>query len=158
MIRAQLVRGAGISSSLIAWQGSGIYSHADIVLPDGRLLGARSDAVGGQPPGVRVRPAFYETWKHRTLFALDATPEQEKLFYDFALAQEGKPYDSRAIVAFLVNRNWRDTAAWFCSELVAASLEHSGRCPHLFTTAQKVTPVGLAMVLSALGAEVLFDG
>jgi hypothetical protein len=53
MIRLQFVLGTGLSSQAIAWFSAGHFSHVDAVLPDNRLLGARSDVVGGKPPGYR---------------------------------------------------------------------------------------------------------
>src|SRR5579859_5987874 len=103
-IRLQFVMGRGLSSQAIAWFSAGTVSHVDAVLPDGRLLGARFDKVGGQPPGVRIRPPNYEPWKSRNLYTLDVTPVQESRFYDFLTDQLGKPYDFTAIFGFGLGR------------------------------------------------------
>jgi hypothetical protein len=155
-IKFQFVLGAGFSSSVIAWFGGGDnsalgFSHVDCMLPDGRLLGARSDWVGGAPPGVRIRPSGYEAWKRRVVFELASTPAQEKLFYDFLMAQVGKPYDKLAIFSFIADRDWRDDSAWFCSELAAAASEHAGACDALYLPANKLSPTAWAVVVSALG-------
>lgn len=158
MLSVQLVAGSGLSSEAIEWfEGYPAYSHVDIVLPDGSLLGAREDAIGGQPPGVRVRPPEYEKWEHRLLLTIGASQAEEDGFYGFARAQLGKPYDKLAILAFLVDRNWRDEDAWFCSELVAASLENATLIRPLITPANKLTPGCLATVLSAIGATISFQ-
>jgi hypothetical protein len=47
----------------------------------------------------------------------------------FARTQIGKPYDWTAILALLMDRDWRDSGAWFCSELVVAALEAVGFWP-----------------------------
>lgn len=39
----------------------------------------------------------------------------------WALTQEGKPYDWKAIMGFVADRNWDNPGRWFCSELVAAA-------------------------------------
>jgi uncharacterized protein YycO len=151
MIRFQFVLGRGLSSQAIAWYSSGHFSHVDALLPDGTLLGARSDTIGRVPPGVQMRPAFYETWKERVVMCMDCTYEQETRFWDFLKSQIGKPYDMTAIWGFLAGRDWRDEDSWYCSELLTAAIEESGVCPVLYTPRNKVTPAGLATVTSALG-------
>ena len=123
MITLQFVGSSALSSLFIELKGGGPYSHVDIVLLDGMLLGARSDSVGGQPPGVRIRPPDYEDWEHVAQIAIDCTPAQEALAYDFAHTQLGKPYDNTAIIGFIFNRNWREDDSWICSELAIAMIE-----------------------------------
>ncbi len=155
MITLQFVCGSGISSQAIAWFSSGHLSHVDCVLPDGSLLGARSDKCGGRPPGVQVRPPNYEKWQRVVRAELDATPIQEKMYYDFLNKQIGKPYDKKAILAFVLNRDWRERDSWICSELQAAALESCGWLPPLYLSANKITPVALAFAVSARGARLL---
>lgn len=152
MIRLQFVLGYGLSSQAIAWFSAGHFSHVDAILPDGRLLGARSDAIGGRPPGVQIRLPDYEKWKERVVMMLPSTPDQERSFLGFLDKQLGKPYDSTAIWGFATGRDWRNPDDWFCSELLTAALEIAGVCPTLYTPSNKVTPAALAMVMSALGA------
>ena len=146
MIRYQLVTGTGLSSKAIAWFSGGTFSHVDAVLPDGSLLGARLDT------GVSVKPPFYERWSKRVVFSLPVSPEQDRRWLDFLMSQLGKPYDKTAIWGFAAGRDWREEDSWFCSELGAAALEIAGGCPVLYTPANKITPSGLATVLSAIGA------
>jgi hypothetical protein len=153
MIRLQFVRGRGLSSAAIAWMSAGLFSHVDAILPDGSLLGSRSDRILGIDPGVRVRPPAYEKWPHRVIFQLSANDAQAAAFYDFLNGEIGKPYDKLAILGFAIARNWREEGAWFCSELVAAGLEFAGVCPKLYTPSCKVTPVCLSTVISALGGR-----
>lgn len=118
-------------------------------MPDGSLLGARSDKVGGKPAGVQVRPDGYEAWSRIERVSLQATPEQEAKFRTFLTAQIGKPYDSLAIAAFAVGRDWREPDSWFCSELQAAALEASGWLPRpLASVANEITPRDLLLVVS----------
>lgn len=158
MLTAQFVLARGCSSRLILLAGAGTqakgFSHVDIVLPDGMLFGARSDSVGGKPPGVQRRPAGYgdATWARREIFSLKATPAQEKRGYDFLYAQEGKPYDKLAIFAFFISRNWRDDDSWICDELYLKFIEAAGVCPPLYLPANRLNPTGAAVVASALGA------
>ncbi len=155
MIRLQFVLGFGLPSQAIAWFSSGPFSHVDIVMPSGDLIGARSDWIGHVPPGVQRRPPFYEKWKERVLMTLPATNKaQEAALYAFLNAQIGKPYDKTAIWGFAAGRDWREADSWFCSELGTACLEQAGICPVLYTPRNKVTPAALATVCSALGALV----
>jgi len=151
-VTLQFVQSDDLTGRLIEWFGGGPrYSHVDIVTPTGMLLGARSDAVGGQPPGVRVRPANYLSPTDRTLrISVPATSKQAAAFYDFLNAQVGKPYDKIGILGFLIGRAWRDTDAWFCSEMAAAALEAAGLVQPLAAPANKITPGGLVLVLSAI--------
>jgi hypothetical protein len=150
MIQVQFVRGASLSSAAIEVFSAGHLSHVDLVLPDGNLLGARSDAIGGAPPGVQIRPPGYEKWLLRVVFSVPATDAQALAFWNFARAQVGKPYDKLAIFAFVINRNWRDDDAWFCSELCMRCFEVAGVVQQLFSTPNKITPVMAANTLSAV--------
>jgi hypothetical protein len=172
MISYQFVLASGLASGLIQMFGGGTqtlgFSHVDVVLPPGlifggqtvpvtgQLFGARSDEVGGRPAGVQRRPVGYgnASWIRRTIFTLSSTPAQEAAFYAFLYAQEGKPYDKTAIIAFAADRDWRAEDSWFCDELAAAATEASLLCPALYLPANKLTPTGWAVVVSALGAVI----
>ena len=123
MIRLQFVLGRGICSAAIAWFSAGTFSHVDAVLPDGYLLGARSDRIGGKAPGVQIRPPGYEKWKSRVVMTLAVDRDTEAAFLRFLNAQIDKPYDSTAIWGFATGRDWRNPDEWFCSELQTAALE-----------------------------------
>jgi hypothetical protein len=156
-ITAQFVAGKALSSRIIILFGGGTdvlgYSHVDLVLPSGRLLGSRSDAILGIPPGVQVRPPFYEKWERREVFELECTTLQQHLFYDYATEQIGKPYDKLSILGFGVGRNWRDNDAWFCDELLMACTEYANLCSELYLPVNKFTPTSAAVVWTALGAK-----
>lgn len=156
MIQLQFLGGDSLSSRAIGWFSAGHLSHVDAVLPDGRLLGARSDKVGDTPPGVRIRPGTYAaSCKRKAVFNLTASTTQTQAFYDFLQRQVGKEYDYEAILGFVFARDWRETDSWICSELIAAALEKSGVCPALYLAANKIAPVPLALTMSALGAIAL---
>ena len=147
----QFVKGHGLSANLISWFGGGPrFSHVDVVMPDGQLLGSRWDKVGGKPPGVQIRPASYVKGERLTRVKLPCTLVQQRAFYEFLEAQIGKPYDSIGILAFLFGRNWRETDSWFCSELGSAALEEAGILRPLAAMTNKITPSDLILVLSAL--------
>lgn len=148
-VRLQFVQGRALSSSAISWFSSGHFSHVDIVLEDGRLLGARSDAAGGVK-GVAIRKAGYEKWNKVVMFSVPCTLAQRTNVHDFAVKQVGKPYDHLAILGFMLNRAWRDTDSWYCSELAMATLEQAGILGPLYLAANKITPVAAALAISAV--------
>lgn len=150
-IKLQFACEAALSSQMIAWFSQGHFSHVDAVLEDGRLLGSRNDSVGGQPPGVQIRPPDYVTFSRKVAMTIPATQDQSAAFYDFLASQLGKPYDTTAIWAFVLNRNWREEDSWICSELQSAAGEAAGITPTLYLAANKITPVGCALAFSAVG-------
>lgn len=149
----QFVLGSGISSRSIAWFSAGHFSHVDCIFPDGFLLGARSDRVGHRPAGVELRPPAYEKWKERVVMSLEVETSRANKFYGFLNEQLHKPYDKTAIWGFAAGRDWREDDSWFCSELQTAAIEAANITPALYAPAAKITPAGLAIVLSALGAS-----
>jgi uncharacterized protein YycO len=54
-----------------------------------------------------------------------AAPAIDQAFA-WALTQAGKPSDFSAICGIALDRNWRDSHRWFCSELIAAAFEAVG--------------------------------
>ena len=148
MITLQFAAMSDPGSEAIKLFSRGWPSHVDTVLRDG-LLGARSDALAGVPPGVQIRPPGYEAFERTLTVKLPSTPQIEAAFRAFLDAQIGKPYDKLAIAAFAVERDWREPGAWFCSELVAAALEASGWFPALLANpANEITPRDLLLAVS----------
>jgi hypothetical protein len=156
-LRWQFVRQRDLVSDLIAVGTAGVFSHVDIVLDDGALLGARTDAVGGAPPGVQIRPANYlaSLWTHQVIIAVPCTTLQKGIADNFVHLQVGKEYDKLAIAGFVADRNWRSANEWFCSELGARYGEVAGVFAELFTPDNKVAPNALALVCSAVPGRVI---
>lgn len=146
----QFVEGTGLGSGMIKWFGHGSYSHVDCVLPDGTLLGSRSDVMSGAPAGVQIRPAGYVNKDAVDRVTLPATDDQERGFYSFMRSQIGKPYNKLGIFAFAVNAEWSSTGAWFCSQLVTAALQESGWLRELTEPPNKIDPDDLRLIISAL--------
>lgn len=94
------------------------YSHCDFVLPDGSLLGALPDG------GVQIRQPRTD-YKRKLLVEIPV-----KNGHKFAQQQTGRPYDWLAVLAlsspFPVERNWRDSNYFFCSELAFMSIQVAG--------------------------------
>lgn len=124
-------------------------------MPDGTLLGARSDSVGGQPPGVWIRPPDYAKFALKVVMEIPCGAWQEKQYYDFLRSQISRPYDKQAIWAFALNRDWRQPDSWICSELQAKAGEHAEVWPQLYLAANKITPVALALVVSAVKGRIV---
>lgn len=126
------------------------YTHVDIVMPDGLLLGARSDN------GVLIRPSNYAAFTATRVIEIECTEKQVDAYYSFAKAQVGKPYDYLAISAFVVpalTRDWLSGTAWFCSELDAAAMFHAGIFPRALATAvNKITPFDCLVFSMGLAA------
>jgi len=161
-IVGQFVQNAAASSRLIEWFGGGGFSHVDAVLPNGALLGARSDAIGGQDPGVRIRPPGYEAWPRLIIMRKEVPASQARAWERFLAAQVGAPYDKRGIWDFVTGgnltdsgRDWRDPSAWFCSELWVRSLEVAGVIPLLPLSPNRITPGTAACIAGAAGFQVI---
>jgi len=139
-----------LSSEAIEIFDASIYSHVDIVWPDGRLFGARSDVIGGVPAGVQFRPANYDPTSVTKLITVPCEPGKAAKGMSWALSQKGLPYDPLAIVAFGLGRNWRTENAWFCSELATRMLEvaFAYELPIIMS---KITPGTCACVAGSLG-------
>lgn len=126
----------------------GEYSHVDMVLDDGSLLGARDDVMMGIAPGVQVRPSAYVNFSAVKVVKIPCTDDEKTKFYSLAFSQVGKPYDESAILAFVAGRNWRSEDSWFCSELGLWCLEGSFLPYKAALTENKATPGDLFLVSS----------
>jgi uncharacterized protein YycO len=148
-VSLQFIRESRITSDLISWFSAGRLSHVDAVLPTG-YLGAFQREVGGIPSGVFIRPNNYVKFAAQVRIDIPATDAQRHNWEAFLLGQIGKPYDWDVIAAFVAGSDWRDPNKWICSELQAAALQQAGIVPKLYLTANKITPVALALALSAV--------
>jgi hypothetical protein len=126
------------------------YSHVDLVMPDGQLLGARSSG------GVAIRPPNYATFTARLVKAATVTDAVGAAIYAAAKSQLGKPYDLRAIIGLALpfgssgysKEDWLMHERWFCSDLLTWAFQEGG-CTLLDTTLMiRITPAD--MLLSPL--------
>lgn len=125
-------------------------THAEALMPDGRLLGARFSG------GVQARAHDYDAGKfdQELFLTIKTTEAQEAAFYDFLRAQVGKKYDWRAIVSFFGSRDWQEPDSWFCSELMAAGLSACGFFPqHMAVKFDRITPRDLLLLASTLAED-----
>lgn len=120
------------------------FSHIDLILPGEGLLGVSGDDKslkwsGHNPPtdtgGVLIRPfncwPYKEEPKIAKVWCSDLVAQKT---IEWGRSQIGKPFDNKALYAFLrdraglklVSRNWRDPDAWFCSEFQIRAAEVGG--------------------------------
>jgi hypothetical protein len=133
------------------------FSHVDLELPNGSLLGAsnspKAPIISGNPRGVAIRPNNYELYGFRRRMIIDTNLAQ--YIHLAALSQIGKPFDNSALRGFLSdklpgNRDWRDPEQWFCSELIVWALELAGFWHPLKATVwpkNRISPSDIFMVL-----------
>jgi hypothetical protein len=113
------------ASIIIRHMSHSPFSHVDLEMLDGTLLGAsdspKAAVLSGNPRGVAIRPANYENYGRRCRMVI-TTPFADAI-REAAKSQLGKPFDNSALRGFLSDavpgdRNWQATDSWFCSELV----------------------------------------
>jgi hypothetical protein len=123
-IDLRFVEGGGIASRIIRAFTRCRWSHAEVLLTPTVTFGAQ---LWG---GVRRRSTSDGCYRHAVstlTLRIPCTSTQKTAFFAFLLAQNNKPYDWRAIVAFaLGERDWREADSWFCSELDARAFEMAG--------------------------------
>ena len=144
-------------SHLIRIMTNSLFSHVDLVVPEG-LLGAsgspHAPVVSGNPNGVAVRPFDYEPFLIRQR-AVVKTPKAAAIVAR-ARGELGKPFDDSALHAFLhqpsaarVWRDWRNTAQWYCAELHGWCVEVEGFWPvEVLTPENRMTPPMLLALLN----------
>lgn len=108
----------GIDSWFIRWFTWSKYSHVDLVMEDGKLLGARltSDQSFTGRSGVQIRPPNYENFSNTLCVYLEVSDSQYDQFWKIALGEAEKKYDWGAILGFVFKKDWRCIDRWFCSE------------------------------------------
>jgi hypothetical protein len=160
MINLRFVGGYGLSSGAIKLFSAGPFSHVDArvpvggvalapLWPAGSLVGARSDKIGGKPPGLQCRPFGYEKVKVAVEFHLPATVEQEQAFWASLYSEEADKYDSKGIIAFAFNVNWHSPGEFFCSAAIGNGLESADWMAPTYSPYSKIPPVALANLVSS---------
>lgn len=115
------------------------WSHVELVLPDGRLLGAAA------PHGVQ-----YDTMENRLRIASEVAlmqlPGNEEAVLAWATQQIGRPYDWLGVAGLGFHRNWEEDDAWFCSEFVGRALKEGGYEPYRADVLRRLVPQHLWML------------
>lgn len=133
-----------VSETIRTWT-RGNYSHVDIVMPSGTLLGARSDG------GVQIRQPNYAPFTTTKRVMFGGGKDWDDAFYTFLMEQIGKPYDTWAVAGLALDRDWRHPDKWFCSELAAAALEQGHFILPLSTGFSFISPRDIELIASILG-------
>lgn len=141
------------------------FSHVDLVLPGEGLLGVSgSDKSIKDPGGVIIRP--FNCWPYLNppkIARVQCSEECASKTVEFVRGQIGKPFDKKALYAFLrdragvprTGRNWRDPKAWFCSEVQVRGLEVGGLFPYpLVQPKDVISPQALLLYLNPFMANV----
>jgi len=117
-------------SALIRRMCHSPFSHIDLVLPDGNLLGASdhpdAPVVSGNPRGVAIRPPGYQPFGTRRQMIIRT--KRAEAIRSAIMSQLGAPFDSSALLDFISDafpglRDWRDSGTWFCAELIIWGFE-----------------------------------
>lgn len=154
-VRLQFVCESAWSSRAIAYFTQGSFSHVDAVEPNGWLLGARHDHVGGAEPGVHRRPQGYLKFSRRVMFEIPASDVQSARFYALLQDQIGASYDTAAIWGFVLGRDLHKAGRSICSALQAGALETAGIIGRLYFKANKISPDALVTAITAARAKVI---
>lgn len=137
MITLQFSTTSHIGSKLIRLGTWSDFSHVDIILPDGSLLGATATL------GVAIREN--DISKMTKIEKYIVQDVDSSAIISTALEQVGKPYDWKGVLNFITrSRDWEDDSSWFCSELVAYAFKNNGT-PLLNAPNYRTTPRDLLM-------------
>jgi hypothetical protein len=141
------------------------FSHVDLILPGEGLLGVSgSDKSIKDPGGVIIRQ--FNAWPYLEppkIARVQCSDDVARKTVDFVRAQIGRPFDKKALWAFLrdragapkTDRNWRDPSAWYCSEVQARGLEVGGLFPYpLIQPKNLISPNTLLIYLNPFIANV----
>lgn len=143
-------------SEVIRRTGHTPFSHCDLILSDGNLLGASdspsSPVVRGNPRGVAVRPPNYQLFGYRRHAVLE-TPRAMDI-ESIALTQVGKAFDNTFVADFVSDRfpgarDWRLEDCWFCAELIIWAMEigQFWGAQQLIWPKNRVSPTDVLLIL-----------
>jgi len=77
--------------------------------------------------GVRERRKPIKGYTHIHHIPLDFLSEDDQWeLYRIVKGEEGKPYDWRWIIGYLINRDWQDDRYWVCCELYLYAIVRIG--------------------------------
>lgn len=143
----QFSAGHDLISWLVCQRTACLYSHCDFLLPSGELLGALPDG------GVQVR-AQRKDYKRLLIMEVPGFEDGWK----FCETQIGTPYDWVGVVGLGMwfPRQWQNSSHWWCSEIIAESLQQAG-CPVVSANSWEVTPRDLLLSRSLRLVESSLD-
>jgi len=109
------------------------FSHVDMMLPDGNMLGAsnnpKSPVIEGNARGVAIRPQGYQRFKYRRRMVIKTDRAND--IRAIVKTQIGKEFDNSGLKDFLSDsfpgaRPWMLDTNWWCSELMTWGLDTGG--------------------------------
>lgn len=115
------------------------WSHVEIVLPDGRLLGASA------PHGV-CASTLDERMDISSGVATMEFPGDFEAGMRWAEGQMGKPYDYIGVLGLGLHRDWEEDDKWWCSEFAGKFLKEAGFAPYRSEAMKRLTPQHLFML------------
>lgn len=144
-------------SGLIRRANHSPFSHVDIVMKDGNLLGASNSpdaaTIHGNSRGVAIRPFDYQAFAYRRQMFINT--ERADDIRRIAVTQLGKGFDNSSLRDFMSDsfpgiRDWRLNDTWFCAELVVFSMEmgYFWGSPPLPWPKNRVSPTDILMILT----------
>lgn len=115
------------------------WSHVELVLPGGQLIGAAA------PHGVGLTPLHV---RHRiaSKVAVVSFPGDLCCAKTWAMEQLGKPYDWLGVLGLGLHRDWESDDSWWCSEFAAQALKQGGYAPFREAAINRITPEHLWML------------
>lgn len=115
------------------------WSHVEVVLPDGRLLGASA------PHGVGLS-TLDERMDLASHVAIMTFPGDFSAAAAWGETQIGKPYDWLGVAGLGLHRDWEAEDSWWCSEFAAEFLKQGGYEPYRADVINRLTPQHIFMI------------
>jgi hypothetical protein len=122
----------GLSSAFLRFIMWSKWSHSAIL--DGDVVIDTTLLQGGVK--VHLSKHFFDHYPTYELRDIEVDETHARYWLH---AQIGKRYDWTALVSFVVQRDWQEPDAWFCSELTEALISMFGK-PRFRASAQRITP------------------
>ena len=139
---------SGWRNKFITWWTGSPVVHAEILLPDGSMLGISPDDTG------RVRRKMFSEDrdpKHWSFIEVQVTKEQFKLILCFFEMTHGMKYDWFGMIASHLSPFYiKHDKKWYCSQWIACALTYAGVHPLFYN---KINPGKLYDILSVRACE-----
>lgn len=159
--RLQFVAAAGLLSGAIERWGVSTpgFSHVDIVMSTGWLLGARDETITVNgvkyAPGVQLRPPGYATWIRRQIVEFNVAARDLRVANGWARDMIGHKYDEDAILGIIFGQRWHKNGDFICSAFGAGYLRRLSASVKLFEPAQQTSPNTLYAMAGAAGGTLV---
>ena len=118
MITLQFSSTKGLISKLVQFRTWSWASHVDIVMKDGRLLGA------SWKNGVAIRDFDADDYDRVERYTVDT---DDPYIVSTAMTKLGSGYDFKGVLGFILRKDIQDKNSWFCSEFIAWAFAQAGK-------------------------------